>query len=303
VVPKENVIDPDYLYFVLKWAMRGLSGLVHGATMKHVTRPEFEGFEIQIAKRKEEQCRIAARLKAQLAEVETARSATESQLLEATKLATLLRDKVFGSLEDAKRVPLGEILLGIEAGRSFQTSERLAIENELGVLEVSAVSWSEFRPSEAKAIDGVYLPDARHRVISGDILISRANTVELVGAVVRVDEDYPNRLLSDKTLRLVPDTSKISPDYLVYVLRLPEARSHIQCNATGTSDSMRNISQKTIATIPIPVPKLWVQQGVAKRLSEIELELGEMETPLNIIRSDIMALPAKLLAQAFETNS
>ena len=114
----------------------------------------------------------------------------------------------------SKVTQLGEVLLGIEAGKSIQTSEALARDSELGILKVSAVTWSNFRPDEAKAISG-FIPEEHQRVQAGDLLISRANTRELVGAVVLVDKDYPLRLLSDKTLRLVVDTSRANKEYLV----------------------------------------------------------------------------------------
>ena len=54
----------------------------------------------------------------------------------------------------------------------------------------------------------------------GDLLISRANTVELVGAVVLVKRDYPNLMLSDKTLRLNPASSELVAECpLLYCLR------------------------------------------------------------------------------------
>lgn len=160
---------------------------------------------------------------------------------------------------------LGDVLLGIEAGKSFQTSDLPAKEDELGVLKVSAVTWTAFRPEEAKAVID-YTPDVRHRVRRDDLLISRANTRELVGAVVLVEKDYPNRLLSDKTLRLVVDTARVDKVYLLFALRSASARAHIEHFATGTSDSMRNIAQGVISSIPILLPDLDAQREIAARL-------------------------------------
>lgn len=203
---------------------------------------------------------------------------------------------------DAPRVTLSELLLGIEAGKSIQTSERLAGEHELGVLKVSAVSWAEFRANEAKAIDGSYTPDARHFVKQGDVLISRANTVELVGAVIKVEREHPNRLLSDKILRLLLDESRVYPDYLVQALRMPEAREHIEGNATGTSNSMRNISQDTIRAIPVPLPTLEAQIDIAKWLNEAESASRILRKAIRSQLREIELLRARLLAQAFEDH-
>lgn len=160
---------------------------------------------------------------------------------------------------------LGDILFGIEAGKSFQTTDTLARNDELGVLKVSAVTWLAFRPEESKAVIN-YEPEDSHRVKAGDLLISRANTRELVGAVVLVENDYPLRLLSDKTLRLLVDTDKADKSFLLYTLRSESARKHIEHLATGTSDSMRNISQDTIASIPLVLPNLDEQRHIADRL-------------------------------------
>ena len=160
---------------------------------------------------------------------------------------------------------LGDVLLDIQAGKSFQTAEVLARPDELGVLKVSAVTWSNFQPDEAKALNGEYMPNANHRVRKGDLLISRANTKEFVGAVVLVDRDYPFRLLSDKTLRLVIDESRASKEYLLFALRAPKARKHIEHYATGTSDSMRNIAQGVITSVPIELPSLHDQRRIARR--------------------------------------
>ncbi len=161
---------------------------------------------------------------------------------------------------------LGDVLLDIQAGKSFQTAEVLARPNELGVLKVSAVTWSDFQPDEAKALNGEHVPDVNHWVRKGDLLISRANTKEFVGAVVLVDRDYPYRLLSDKTLRLVIDEDRASKEYLLFALRAPKARRHIEHCATGTSDSMRNIAQGVITSVPIHLPPVPEQRRIAARL-------------------------------------
>jgi type I restriction enzyme S subunit len=170
-------------------------------------------------------------------------------------------------------VQLGDILVGIEAGKSVQTSEVIARDNELGVLKVSAVTWSNFRPEEAKAVID-YSPKEHCRVREGDLLITRANTLELVGAVVLVNKNYPLRLLSDKTLRLIIDEKLADKPYLTYALRSKLAREHIEQFAAGTSDSMRNISQGAITSIPIFLPELQVQRKIG---AQIKNQLAEVE--------------------------
>ncbi|HHQ4773054.1 TPA: restriction endonuclease subunit S [Aeromonas veronii] len=197
-------------------------------------------------------------------------------------------------------ITLGDVLDGIETGKSFQTSEILARSDELGVLKVSAVSWSEFLPNEAKALAGDYTPAESHRVRQGDLLISRANTRELVGAVVHVEHDYPMRLLSDKTLRLIVDEDCASKDYLLFALRSPQAREHIEHFATGTSDSMRNISQDVIKAIPLWLPPLPEQRQIAACLKAQQVEVETARQAAQVQLQDAALLRQRLLWQAFD---
>jgi type I restriction enzyme S subunit len=201
-----------------------------------------------------------------LAEVDAARQAAQGAAARCRIAAERrLLQAAFDRLVCAPTT-LGCILNEIQTGKSFLTAEVLARPDELGVLKVSAVSWAQFRADQAKALKGEYAPAENHRVKQDDLLISRANTRELVGAVVLVERDYPMRLLSDKTLRLVVDESRANKDYLLLALRTELARKHIELYATGTSDSMRNISQDVIASIPILLPPLDDQRHIVARL-------------------------------------
>jgi type I restriction enzyme S subunit len=243
--------------------------------------------------------KIAARLETQLTQANNARQAARTQLREISSLAgAIVKEAIPESVGDAGC--LGDVLLDIQAGKSFLTAEVLARPDELGVLKVSALSWGDFNPVEAKSLLQSYEPDKRHFVSKGDFLISRANTLELVGAVVLVDRDYPHRLLSDKTLRLVLNEDLICKDYLLVAMRTPAVRKHIEANATGTSDSMRNIAQPTIYSIPLRLPSPTEQRAIAKRAKAQLAQVDAMRSAALNQLAEIDLLPQKILAQAFE---
>lgn len=194
---------------------------------------------------------------------------------------------------------LGDVLLDIQAGKSFQTAELLARPNELGVLKVSAVTWTDFRAEEAKALVDEYEPAENHRVKKGDLLISRANTKEFVGAVVHVDRDHPYRLLSDKTLRLVVNEDRVCKSFLLFALRSTKARKHIEHFATGTSDSMRNIAQGVITSIPLTLPTIDQQRVIAAQLKAQFAEAEKARQAAQTQLADITQLRARTLQAIF----
>lgn len=165
---------------------------------------------------------------------------------------------------------VGAVLKGIVTGKSVKTLERPPAVGELAILKVSAVTWGEFRPQESKAMPPDYDPGDCPRAMNGDILISRANTRELVGAPVMVHGDHPHLLLSDKLLKLIPDESAVERRYLVRALRAPAAALHFAQCAGGTSGSMTNITQDNIRTTPIHLPALPEQRRIAAILDQAD---------------------------------
>jgi type I restriction enzyme S subunit len=165
---------------------------------------------------------------------------------------------------------VGDVLLDIETGKSVKTKERPAQSGETGILKVSAVTWGEFRPKENKAVLDDYDPGDCPRVEDGDLLISRANTRDLVGAPVLVSGHHSNLLLSDKILRLVSDDARIEKRYLARALRSAASRRHFESRAGGTSGSMTNITQEDIRSAPLPLPPLDEQRRIADILDKAD---------------------------------
>ena len=72
------------------------------------------------------------------------------------------------------------------------------------------------------------------------------NTSELVGAVSYVFDSVKNLTIPDRIWKLILDKEQVNPIYLWYVLNESTFRKHVTNIATGTSGSMKNISQKII---------------------------------------------------------
>lgn len=191
-----------------------------------------------------------------------------------------------------------DLLIGSDAGKSFKCEPRPASPDEWGIVKVSAMTWGEFRPGENKALLDETLVNAAYEIHAGDILVSRANTVEHVGAPVLVEEVRPRLLLSDKSLRFQPG-SGVDRKWLIYWLRSPIVRKAVAAKATGTSDSMRNISQSDLKAIPLPVPPSSEQRRIADALGEriarleaTELKLRTAERRLEQLRDFVMSAAA-----------
>lgn len=141
--------------------------------------------------------------------------------------------------------------------------------NPFRVLKISAVTSGQYLENESKALPSDYIHAAEHLVSSGDVIISRANTTELVGASALVESTNGLTVLPDKLWRAVP-TNEVNPRYLVTTLQSERVRAEISGRATGSGGSMKNISKPKLLSVPIAIPSLELQQTFASRVAGVE---------------------------------
>jgi len=243
-----------------------------------------------------EQRRIVAKLDALFARL--ARARAELDRVPALK-RQLKRQALAACFENADwdQKDLGSLLHGIEAGKNMRCDERPPREGELGVVKVSAVTWGQFDPTESKTLPSDYSPPEKARIRSGDLLISRANTLELVGAVALVDEGPKGLYLSDKILRLVLDQD--AKKWVLWFLRSPLGRRQIESLATGNQLSMRNISQDALRRIRLPFPPSEVRHELIQKLEASFARADRFEAKATRARALLERLDAAILTKAF----
>lgn len=193
-----------------------------------------------------------------------------------------------------KRVALRDCVASIASGVSVNGESQPALESEKGVLKVSAVSAGRFMPHENKKIVSNDIKRARLNPRIGCLLMSRANTPELVGAVAYVEGNYPNLFLSDKLWQIrVSDDDNASAKWVAAILSSDVYRKKLMELATGSSRSMRNISQDAFLDLEIPLPQKNEQRQVVAVLDTAD-NLGSNAASL------LAALQARYKANLFE---
>lgn len=174
-------------------------------------------------------------------------------------------------------VLLEDLLADSEAGWSPKCDAERRRNGEWGVLKVSAVTWGVFNPEENKRLPPSLEARQEYEVRPGDFMLSRANTAELVARSVIAPMDCPEKLLmSDKIVRLVFLDERLKP-WVNLVNNSELSRSYYKDRATGTSDSMRNVSRQLIHELPIPFPSLKVQKRILKALDHLMGLCNELE--------------------------
>jgi type I restriction enzyme, S subunit len=188
------------------------------------------------------------------------------------ELTQSLFRELFGDLvandRDWPMVKVAEFVQDFQSGKNVAPAEE---ETDLQILKVSAVTSGIFDPTESKPVPLSYSPPKSHFVRHGDLLFSRANTSELVGATALVTTPPPNLLLPDKLWRFVwYYPPRAVPVFVHHLFQQPEFRQKISLGATGSSGSMKNISQAKVLAIACGLPPLDLQQAFARKVGSME---------------------------------
>ncbi|NCC62195.1 MAG: restriction endonuclease subunit S [Verrucomicrobiae bacterium] len=203
------------------------------------------------------------------------------QLAKTRALIPALFTTMFG---DPATNPMGWEMVPIQDIAKFEGGKNLAAghdERGFKILKVSAVTSGLYKETESKPAPSNFVPPESYIVKVGDLLFSRANTEQLVGATALVRETNGKTLLPDKLWRFVwKDSQKISSFYMWALFQSNYARQELSAVATGTSSSMKNISQEKLKKIRISLPPHDQQIAFEAKASLVRQSVSDIEQAL-----------------------
>lgn len=182
-----------------------------------------------------------------------------------------------------------------EGGKNLQAGSEGG--TEFRILKVSAVTSGKYIETESKPTPEGYDPPPNHVVRAGDMLFSRANTEELVGATAIVEETNGQTLLPDKLWRFVW-SEPVEPRYMHALFQNRHVRLQLGKLSSGTSASMRNISQGKLFELQLPIAPIDAQRRYALLAVEIQSVLLQQAKA----SSKAIATFEALLARAFSAE-
>ncbi|MGO2941432.1 restriction endonuclease subunit S [Brevibacterium aurantiacum] len=268
IVFRNQSFDPKYLVHFL------MSDVFHHQFLNTVAgvggsllraRPQYVRSIMAPLPPLDEQRRIAAILDKADAIRQKRRQAT-------THLETLAQSifqTMFGSrLAESSSTTIGDVAQ-LQGGKSLSSiDDSAATKNR--VLKISSVTSGTFKPWESKPVPDDYSPPLSHFSHKGDLLISRANTSELVGASALVHVEPQGLLLPDKIWRF-DWLIETQPEYFFHLLRTKAIRGRISNMATGSGGSMKNISKPKLLSVQIPRIESNEQREFVKQVRKVDV--------------------------------
>jgi type I restriction enzyme S subunit len=126
-------------------------------------------------------------------------------------------------------------------------------------------------------------------VKKGDILISSANSWNLVGKCVRVNETLHTSTIGGFISLLRPDVEFIDPDYLYRFLSMDETQNKIRHLGKQTTN-ISNLDRVRFLQIKIPLPPLVTQKQIAavlEKSDQLRKDSKKMEQELNSLAQSV----------------
>lgn len=253
---KDN-LDQKYLSFVIDFYRTKLLSVARGATFLQISKADIGTLMIPLPPLGEQK-RIAEILGGVSKAIELV-----SRQLEI--LDDGLKTKMWNDADESSHVPLGHYIQKITSGKSLKEGDSEDYQN--AVLKISAVTTGYFNEMEVKPLPKSYDPPESHRANNGDILLSRANTTELVGASALVETFATNLFLPDKLWKLQLK-DQVNAYFFWHLLQTKIVRSSISKASSGSGGSMKNISQKAFLAISVPEFSNEVQNQIGNIVRE-----------------------------------
>lgn len=304
VVPAEG-IDRSFLFHVLQASIAEMGKRTHGSTMKHIKRGELREFLVEIPGSEREQREIA-------------------QILDTLDTAIRETEALIGKLKAVKQGLLHDLLTrGIDANGQLRPPQseapQLYKESPLGWIPrewsygplgnwLNGKPKNGYSPQEAGEWTGVQMLGLgcltkegfsaiqlkpapagdrgleRALLNEGDLLISRANTRELVGLVGVYRDVCTPCTYPDLMMRLMP-SEETSAEFLQLVLQSSKVRRQIQAAASGTSESMVKISSSIVTGLKVVIPKSDEQSVILCRTKALNGRLQSELQGLEVLRA------------------
>jgi type I restriction enzyme S subunit len=297
VIENADLITREYLYFGIRHAMEEIRDQVHGATMRHITKPEFEKVCVPVPPIPEQR-RMSETLQARMEAAERAKAAAEAQLAAADRLPSAFLQSIFGDAVAGRwpKVKLGDLVISYRNGFGRRPQ---GIENGPIVLRLADVSTGHINLERPRRVSMTKQEISTYGVVGGDLLFVRVNgSTELVGRCVLVESPQEDLVFNDHLIR-VRLKSTVLPQFVRAVADLPVVRGQVLELATTTAGQL-TVNQEMLGSIELQVPDLETQRRVIDIIARQGHKQAAMRESLLQQLETLRGVPYAILRHAFQ---
>ena len=207
-----------------------------------------------------------------------------------------LRFKEFDG--DWTGLKIKDLVTSLDAGVSVNSEDIEPQKDEYSVLKTSCISSGYFDENERKRVlQDVEIQRLKEPVLDDSILMSRMNTPLLVGMNAYVFKAPRNTFLPDRLWQLKINDNKTVTRWLAFYLGSDQGLNQIRDLASGTSNSMKNITKPDVLNIDLFAPQKAEQTKIASFLSAVDEKISQLTQKLHLLGQYKQGMMKKLFSQ------
>lgn len=241
-----------------------------------------------------EQRQIAARLQAQLAEVETARQAAQLQLSDTRLLRARMLKAFFAELDGATKKKLGDYAETTSGSTPSRGNKQYWQPAEIAWVKTGEVAFAPITATE-EAISKAALAECSLTLLPPkSVLIAMYGQGKTRGqsAILEIPATT-----NQACFAILPNDTWES-DFLY--LWLKSSYQDLRDLSEDRGGNQANLNGALLKALEVPAPSKTEQQHIVARIQAAMTEIDALENSSKAALEDINRLPNRVLAQAFE---
>jgi type I restriction enzyme, S subunit len=293
--PNLKIVLPEYLSQFLRseayWIQ--LLEAARGAAQPNVNATTLAEIQLQLPSL-DEQRQITARLKAQLAEVETARQAAQAQLNDTRLLRSRMLKAFFAELDTAPKKKLGDYAKTTSGSTPSRSNKAYWQPAEVAWVKTGEVAFAPITATE-EAISTSALAECSLTVLPPKtILIAMYGQGKTRGqsAILEIPATT-----NQACFAILPNDTW-EPDFLY--LWLKSSYQDLRDLSDDRGGNQANLNGALLKALDVPAPSRPEQQQMVARIQAAMTEIDALENSSKAALKDINLLPSRILAQAFD---
>jgi type I restriction enzyme S subunit len=294
-------LDRMFLFSFLITRFNHFQKNAMGATVPGLSREDLEMLVIPLPPLNEQQ-RIAAVLREQMAAVAKARASAQARLEAVKTLPASLLRQVFPQPNqplpaDWRVLPLGdtgEVVSGVTIGRAvdgegIREVPYLRVANvKDGYLDLLDMVTTSATPGEIEAL----------KLRQGDLLLTEGGDPDKLGRGTLWEGQLPECIHQNHIFRVRLNRNLVEPTYAAALIGSSYGKGYFLRHAKQTT-GIATINQRVLKAFPILLPPLSEQRRIAGVLKEQMAAVEKARAAAEEELQTISALPAALLRRAF----
>jgi len=289
-------VDRDFLALLLR-TNRVVTAAMADKTGSRMPRADLDALlslRVIVPESLEKQRQIAARLKAQLAEVDKARQAAETQLRDADVLGQRIFSKIWTELDSVPRKPLGDYAQTTSGSTPARGNKQYWQPAEIAWVKTAEVAFAPITKTEEAISQKALIECSLTLLPPKTVLIAMYGQGKTRGqsAILEIPATT-----NQACFAILPNDAWM-PEFLLHWLKF--SYQDLRTLSEGRGGNQANLNGGLLKALQIPMPDKPTQKGIIARIENALTEIEAVKNGSKAMLNDINLLPQKILAQAFE---